>query len=138
MKHRIFQHIPSGMEEPTEVKKFELFVNRAGYTCYYMEVNKFDRNPGTSFGWAKGSYDPQSKSWVEFPYNSHYCHFDIFNVSCVGPERALTVFLVPENEDEEKLTTNSQACVRWEPWGFRVCLIPDWDFFEEKSLSAFY
>lgn len=138
MKHQIFQHIPSGLEEPIDVKKFDLFLNEVGYTCYHLEVNKFDRHPGTSSGWVKRAYDPQTKVWVEFPYNSHYCHFDIFNVSCAGPERALTVFLIPDDEKEEKLTTNCQACVRWEPWGFRVCLVPEWDFYKKDSGSALY
>lgn len=133
MKHRIFQYTPPHPCTPTEVERFQIFANRVGHTCYYLEVSKFDRHPGTQSGWVKRAYDPQTKEWIEFPYCSHYCHFDIFNISSCGPERALAVYLIPENEDEENLVMNCQTCVKWEPWAFRVCLIPDLDFFPSGS-----
>lgn len=129
MKHRIFYYKPYGNGLTTEVQKFSLFKNQVGYTTYNLEVNRFDRNPGTDSGWVGRAYDPESETWEEFPYRAHYTNFQIYNGCLPGPEKSFAVFLIAENEEEGSLVTNCQTCVRWEPWAFQVCLIPDLDFF---------
>lgn len=128
MKHEIYYYKTFGEGPSVEVESFSLFTNRAGYTTYSLSVNRFERHPDTSSGWVGRAFNPETKAWVEFPYRSHYTIFHIYNGNLGGPERAFTVFLIPESQAEEELVTNCQACVRWEPWAFQVCLIPDKDF----------
>lgn len=78
-------------------------------------------------------FDPQTKRMVKFDRCAHYTHFDIYNYSAGGPERALTVYLISENDEEERLVMNCQTCVKVELWGFRVCLISDLDFYPPGS-----
>lgn len=129
MKHRIFYYKPFKNGIVTKVTEFSLFQNRAGYTTYNLEVDKFDRHPDTNSGWVGRAYDPEEKKWVDFPYRAHCTDFHIYNGCLPGPEKAFSVLLVAEDKWEEALITNCQACVRWEPWAFQVCLIPGQDFF---------
>ena len=129
MKPVIFQHLPTGDNIPTEHSKFSLFVNQVGNWCYSFNCNKFDRHPGTSSGWVQRVFDPNTEKMVKFDRPAHYTNFDIYNYDAGGPERALTVYLIAEDDEEEALVTTCQTCIKNELWGFRVCLIPDSNFY---------
>lgn len=135
MKHRIFYYKPYGNGPTTEVQKFSLFKNRAGYTTYNLEVSRFDLNHSTYSSWAGKAYDPEGEVWEEFPHRAHYTNFSIYNDYLPGLEKAFAVYLIAENEEEQSLVTNCQACVRYQPWSFQVCLIPDSDFFSPKEIN---
>lgn len=141
MKHRIFHFPTFSNEPPVEVKNIELFTTRVGYPCYHIELNLFDRYSDTNSGWIKKAVDPQTGTWVEFPYRSHYTNFYLYSSSMLAQDRALTVYLIPESKEEEDLVSNCQTSVRWEPWAFRVCLIPNQDFYppsKNEALSPFH
>jgi hypothetical protein len=136
MKHRIIHYNSTTNGSTAEVQNFSLFTNRAGYTTYNFQVNKFVRHPLTNSGWVGRTYVPESQTWDEFSHRAHFTNFSFYNGFLGGSEKLselpsleFAVFLIAENELERDLVTNCQACVRWEPWAFQVCLIPDLDFF---------
>lgn len=133
MKPVIFRHLPTGGGVATEHSNFNLFVNQVGNWCYSFDCNRFDHNPGTSSGWVQLVYDPEKKEMMKFERPAHYTNFDFYNFSAGGPERSLTVYLVAENDEDEALVLTCQTCIKKESWGFRVCLIPDSNFYLNPS-----